>query len=526
MPRSRHRRHAARTAQQSRRPQTPKAVTPLAVRNAASSTSGTVYEAGSQGRRTAGWNAPTASPNGWLGSLTTIRDRSRAAVRNDGYAGNIVDKLVSNIIGTGIKPMSLAEDASFRQALQARWLRWTDESDADGLLDFYGQQAQATRTWVEAGECFARIRPRQASDGLTVPLQIQNIEPELCPHTTTRLQTGNRVKAGIEFSPIGRREGYWFHPSRTSDGDEPDFGVLRRVSAERVIHLFEPLRAGQLRGLPRLTSALVRLHELDKFDDATLLRQQLSNLFVAFLKRPTQDGDAEWINPLTNGSIDEDSTERPLTGLTPGLFQELGPGEEVDFSEPPDVGQTYPDFMRQQLFGACAATGVPYEVVTGDMRGVNDRVIRVVLNEFRRRIQAWQHQVVVHMFCRPIWNAFLDRVFLSGALPMPIAYLENPEPWRRVKWVPQGWQYLHPVQDVQAAEIKIRAGLGSRAASVSELGEDVEVIDAEQAADNARADRLGLKHDSDGRQSKTQASAAPARESEPAPDPEPEGAPA
>ena len=44
-------------------------------------------------------------------------------------------------------------------------------------------------------------------------------------------------------------------------------------------------RAGQIRGIPHLTAALIRLRELDKFDDATLLRQQLSAMFVAFLKK-------------------------------------------------------------------------------------------------------------------------------------------------------------------------------------------------------------------------------------------------
>lgn len=61
-------------------------------------------------------------------------------------------------------------------------------------------------------------------------------------------------------------------------------------------------------------------------------------------------------------------------------MQELGPGEEVEFSKPPD-GNNYPDFMRQQLMAAAAGTGTPYEILTGDMREVNDRALRVVLNE-------------------------------------------------------------------------------------------------------------------------------------------------
>src|SRR6185295_16924961 len=164
----------------------------LAVR--ASST----YDAGSTGtRRTKGWQVPTASPNANVFNLATLRDRSRMATRNDGYAKNAIDVLVSELSGTGIKPQSEAVDVAFRKQVQELWREWTDESDADGLLDWYGQQSQAVRGWLEGGEIFVRLRPRLEKDGLSVPLQVQILEPELCPHTyTTTLPSGNRVRAG------------------------------------------------------------------------------------------------------------------------------------------------------------------------------------------------------------------------------------------------------------------------------------------------------------------------------------------
>ena len=494
------------------------AVAPLRIRAAAS----TLYEAGSQTRRTVGWRAPTASANqAILANLTTLRDRSRAATRNDGYAKGVIDKLVTNIIGTGIQPLSQAEDPEFRKQVQALWLRWTDESDADGMLDYYGQQGQAVRTWLEGGESFTRLRLRLPEDGLSVPLQIQVLEPELCPHTHNVFSSTARIRAGIEFNGIGRRVAYWFHPSRP-ELDDYDASQLRRVGADSVVHLYDPLRPGQLRGLPHLTQALIALYELDKYDDATLLRQQLANLFVAFVTRQSAIGDAETLHPLTGQAIETSTDDKPMLSLEPGIFQELGPDEKVEFSKPPDP-TGYPDFMRQQLFGVAAASGVPYEVLTGDMSQVNDRTVRVILHEFRRRITAWQHQIVVFQFCRAVWRAWMDRVFLSGVLPIPIDYLVNPARWAAVKWIPQGWPYLHPVQDVEAQKAAVRAGFTSRTAVVSEQGEDAEVIDAEQETDNARADELKLRYDSDGR---TDPKAAAVMPPEPPAEPAQIGAPA
>jgi len=483
-----------------------------------------VYESGAVTRRTLDWRSPTVSPNSSvIPLLPLLRDRSRAAVRNDGYAKGSIEKLVTNIVGTGIKPLSQAASADFRKAVQALWLKWTDESDADGLLDFYGQEAQAVRCWLEAGEVFIRLRPRYPTDvsitgtPLSVPFQVQVIEPELCPlNYNATLATGNRIRAGIEFDSIGRRTAYWFYEQRPGDLMDWNQGVINPVPAENIIHVFDPLRAGQIRGIPHLTAALIRLRELDKFDDATLLRQQLSAMFVAFLKKsPVEGGD---VDALTGNAI-QTSDGQPVIALQPGGFNELGPGEEVQFSDPPDVGQMYTDFIRQQLMAACAAAGVPYEVLTGDMSRVNDRTVRVILHEFRRSIQGRQHHVVAFQLCRRVWSAWLDRVFLSGALPIPPAYLKDREPWAKAKFQPQGWPYIHPVQDVEAARSAIRAGFTSRTATVAEQGDDAEVIDEENAADNKRADDLDLTYESDGRQPVGKGAA-------PAPAPAPAAAPA
>jgi lambda family phage portal protein len=273
-----------------------------------------------------------------------------------------------------------------------------------------------------------------------------------------------------------------------------------RLTADVVQHVYDPTRPGQLRGIPYLTRILIRLFGMDKMDDATLLRQQLANMFVAFLSRPSNTGDVEATNPLTGLARDVDATDKEMLSLEPGIFQELGPGEDVKFSDPPDVSPAYSDFMRQQLYHISASTGVPYEILTGDLSRVNDRTVRVILSEFRRRVMMYQHQIVAFQMCKPLWYAWLDRAYLSGAIDLPADYVDDPEPYAAVKWVPQGWPYINPVQDIQAQKDAVRSGLDSRSNLVSEQGEDAEAIDAQQAADNTRADDLGLRYDSDGRQ--------------------------
>lgn len=453
-----------------------------------------VYEAGAVTRRTVGWKAPTTSPNSnLLYSLATIRDRSRQAIRNDGWAKGAIDKLVYNIVGTGIVPLSKAQDSAFRTEVQALWYRWTSVSSTSGQQDFYGQQAQAVRCWLSAGETFLRLRRRSPTDGLPVPLQVEVIEPEMCPIDFNGARGGNRIRAGIEFSPIGERVAYYFFFSRPGDLQDYDSNDLRRVPAEDVIHLYEELRPGQYRGEPHLTPALVLLWELDKMQDATVLRSQLANMFAGFLKTPTTDSD---IHPLTGLSADKTDEGRPILTLEPGTFQELAPGEEVVFNDPPQADPFGPAFMQQLLRSIASGLGIPYEILTGDMSGLNDRSMRVVLQEFRRGIQARQYLVVAHQLCDPIWSRWMRLAFESSALPIPPAFLKDSAPWAKVEWRPQGWAYTHPVQDVQATVSAIKAGLTTRSAAVSEQGYDAEEIDREQAADNSRAAGLGLNYES------------------------------
>ncbi len=456
------------------------------------------YEGAGEGRRSTGWDAPDNGINSInTPALRNLRGRSRAAVRNDPYAFNVIDKRVSNLIGTGITPRPNTEDNALRKLLQLLWDDWVDESDADEHTDFYGQQALVARTVETSGECFVRLRPRRLDEGLAVPLQVQILAPEFVPHDkfeTTR--TGNAIRAGIEFNPEGKRVAYWMYLSHPRDGVSLNAGYnqLVRVPASQVLHIFEPVEPGQLRGVPRLSPVLKRLRSLDNYDDAVLFRQEVANLFAGFISRPAPDSGPVPRDPVTGEplSFNRDGFT-PMVALEPGTMQELGPGEEVEFSKPPDAGNNYPDFMRQQLMAAAAGTGTPYEILTGDMREVNDRALRVVLNEFRRRLEQLQFGVYVHQLCRPIRAAWMDMAVLSGALVLD-DYAKRRREYLRTRWVPQGWAYIQPVQDVQARRMEVQAGFASRSEMVTRTGYDAETVDAENAADNARAQALGLNY--------------------------------
>jgi lambda family phage portal protein len=456
------------------------------------------YDAAGQGRRLAGWNPPSSGPNRAIEGLQTIRNRSRDSSRNDWSGSSATQKWVTNLIGIGITPRFKRITSPERKSkLQDLWADFVQVCDADCVLNYYGLQTLGTRSLLDAGEVFVRRRARFESDGLPVPLQYQIIEAEMVPmldaDTYKGLPAGNKIRSGIELDKRGRRVAYWVHkehPNEKSMG-YIDPGALVRVLAGDMIHVFEPLRAGQLRGVSMLAPILTRLRNIENYDDATLTRQQLANLIVAFITRklPPLTGDED-INGMTGEPYQVDETGTPLAALQPGLVQELDDGQEVTWSNPPEAGTNYSDYMRTQHMGTAAGTGLPYELFSGDIKEVSDRTLRIIINDFRRHAEQRQWQIIIPQFCQRTLEWFVDAAVLAGKVSVAEADLA-----RRVEWATHGWAHIHPVQDPQGKQLEVDAGFRSRSSVIADRGDDPDEVDAERAADKKRAEDLGLSVD-------------------------------
>ncbi len=457
------------------------------------------YESASTtGARAKSWRASSAGPNAAAAqNLPLLRSRARDAIRNDPWAKTAIARLVSNTIGNGIQAHPQHPNDAVRKMQKQLWEDSCEEIDADDVFDMAGVQTLAARAFFSDGEVLVRRQFRSPSEGLAVPMQIRLLEGDLLPMEKNEVVPGGgEIINGVEFNADGRRGAYHLlqrHPGEYGRALTGNMQTVR-VSADEITHVFLALRPGQVRGVPELSTVLLRLKSLDNFDDAVLFRQEVSNLFAGFITKPPSEPGLPG-DPVTGGEMQYDVDGfSPVVSLEPGSMQELAPGEDVKFAEPPGAGTDYGPFMRQQLMAAAASVGMPYEVMTGDLRDVSDRVLRVILNEFRRSIEQIQWNVFIHQFCRKVWRWWVDACALSGAMPMADYYRRRRD-YLRVRWVPQGWPYIHPVQDVTAKRMEIRSGLASRTGAVLSRGDDPEQVDNENAADLARERRLGIRYD-------------------------------
>ncbi len=443
------------------------------------------YESASTSWRLEDWSGYSYGPNAALDDLEISRARAQDATRNNPWLAHGLRVIVSHLIGCGIQPRPKIEDRALRADVLNLWDASTQELDADGVNDFGGWQALATRARIESGEAFIRLRPRLPSDGLTVPLQVQVIEGALCPVELNGANGANAVRQGIEITPFGKRAAYWLlkqHP-----GEMPYAGQERiRVPAEYVLHHYTPGRPGQLRGAPDTLSALLRARKLDLYESAELTRKQNRAKFNGAITRldPSQ-------NPLSDNAAETDGS-RSLVDIEEGYMLQLAPGESADLYNGDTGGQGAIDYLRTHLRAIAAAMGVPYELLTGDYEGTNDRIMRVILNAFYRTLEIEQDRFIAQVL-RPIWRAWLDAAVLSGVLRLP-NYTTRRAEYQRCEWRAHAWSYVNPLQEVQTKILKIDHGLSARSDEIAGDGWDAEDVDRKQYEDHQREERYGLDY--------------------------------
>ena len=365
------------------------------------------------------------------------------------------------------------------------WLRrWLGENPA-GFPDWVASPALADlrarlsaiegeREVFIAGEVFLRFRPRRPEDRLAVPLQIQMLPAEMLPlHRNERAANGHVIRQGIEFDRIGRRVAYHFlrrHPGDVTD--QGGAGETVRVPAAEVIHVIDPVDAGQLRGISRFAPGIVKLFLLDQYDDAELDRKKVAAMHALFITTPAP------AEPFDIAESDEGG-ERTMD-LQPGQIVMLEPGEEVQTWAPADVGQTYEPFQYRTLLQVSAALGIPYAYLSNDMLKANYSNSRLALLEFRRRIEAYQHSVMVWQICRRVWARWLDTAVMAGAIALP-DYEQQRRVYLGCSWLPPKWDWVDPLKDARAEIEQIEAGLKSRTQALAERGYDADQVDAEIA---------------------------------------------
>lgn len=420
------------------------------------------YEGAKTGGRVA-WTSGGSSANAEASTaIAALRNRSRDLVRNNPYANKCIATLTANSIGTGFM-------VKLPKKIQPLWKNWTEYCDADGQLDYYGLQSLIARSVYESGECLVRLRQRLPSDGFEVPLQLQVIEPDYLDSSrdNTKVSGGGWIWGGIEFNAIGQRVAYWIfpeHPGEVASFRRKSF-ESNRVPAEYVQHIYEKTRPGQARGIPKLAASMMRIRDLDDYEEAELVRKGYEACFAAFVIGKDSG--------RTLGQSVLDSDGRRTETLEAGMIAYIDDSQDVKFGQPSPMGG-YGEYTSVNLHAIAAGSGVTYGQLTGDMSRMNFSSARVALNEFRRLVEVWQWLTFIPMQATPTVRAFEKTARIAGKIKGPLI---------DVDFTPPKWDYVNPTQEVAATRDEIAGGLASLSEKLRSRGYDPEQVFSEIGSD-------------------------------------------
>ncbi len=433
------------------------------------------YDAAKVGRRTAGWSATSGSANAELGEgLARIRNRARDTVRNNEYAKRAVGVYASNVVGFGISivPASATENA--------KWLEWSGslECDADGTSNLAGLTKLMVTERFGAGEVLIRRRWRKASDGLSVPMQIQVLEADHLDESRTGPQAnGNYCILGKEFDALGSCVAYWLYPEHPGElaGWRARSLQSTRVPASEVIHYYRRDRPSAVRGVSELAVSLMRYRDLADWHDAELVRKKMEACVMAIISSDKPD---KALGLSSSGGVEK---------MRPGLIARIGPSEQVTFNNPQASGAGG-EFSRFELHALAVGSGVTYAQLTGDMSQANFASNRMGLIEFRSLIEQEQWLHLVPQVLQRIRAWWREAAALQG-----IALGAQAQDAYTMPAKPQ----VDPLKDALTAKETIRGGGMTLSEWLREKGSTLDAYITERKAELAKLQAAGLVLDTD-----------------------------
>lgn len=426
------------------------------------------------------WSPNAGSANSdIIRDLPMLRARSRDQMRNAPVALGALNTTVSHVVGTGLA-YTPALDAKFLGLTPEQAEEWGDETkrrfdmwansldcDVGRRLNFYGIQDLTVRTMLESGDAIC-LTPHVARAGAGARLALQLIEADRVCNPDKKPDSEALVD-GMELDPI-TGETIACHIARKHPGDPyPGAQSWTRVTMRgsgtgrrNVLHLFKPLRPGQVRGVPMIAPILEPLKQLSRWTDAELNAAVVSSMFSVFVK---MDPDA------FEDMFDEDSrgaiVEKALgwSGeMESGKAVNLLPGESIETSTPGRPNPAFDPFWAAIVRQIGMALEMPYEVLTMHFQSSYSAARAALLmawKGFRSR-----RDMLATYLCQPVFELWLSDEVAAGRISAPGYFTSDlvRAAWCASVWTGDGPGSIDPQKEVVAARERVALGISTKEA--------------------------------------------------------------
>lgn len=439
------------------------------------------YDAADTTSRTRQRRRSSSANNDLLPGLADMRRNLRAATRDDpaGRAG--IDRIVDNVVGSGIFPLfvvkankrnGMSDDQAheWNRDAQDYIRRWWKSADASGHGTFGELQRQMARALVVDGEAFAH---RVVDPTLSMGMALETIDCDRVVDPNRGAQN-SKTRGGIEINKWGGASRYFITPEHPDENPstkpipfDRDIGGYRSI-----FHVFDRERSGQRRGASPFAAAYGTLENVGDMIQSELVAARGAAKFAAIRKT---GADPNAFDP----NVEVDASGRRIESIENGAIIDLGPNESMEAFSYNRPNSQFGSFCELSLRLAYASVGLPYEMAMMNWGQMNYTTMRGALVEARRRFEILQ-TIMQDQFCHPAVVAVIANGVLSGALKPPRGV--SIDDLVVVHWQRPSIGWVDPTKEIEASDRAIRSNLSTPEAEAARQGVDSEAILERRAA--------------------------------------------
>jgi lambda family phage portal protein len=392
--------------------------------------------------------------------------------------------------------------------VEAEWRLWAERKqccDATGVCNFDELQQLALMSALMSGDCFALL-PRVATTPVSpYSLRVKLVEADLVSTpdtagampgaiTEAEAQNGNYIYDGVEVSrETSAITAYYFcnrYPFELTHIGKPRewtrveaYGKL--TGLPNVLHIMEPERAGQYRGVTFLAPVIEQLLQIRRYTESELMAALVQSFFTAWIE--TESDPAAF--PTNEVGSDEPEVSHDPNEYEMGAGQviHLKPGEKVNFGNPNIPTNGFDAFVKSVATQIGAALEIPRDVLLKEFNSSYSASRGALLEAYRafKKRRQW----LVNDFCQPLYEIWLAEAVARGRISAP-GFFADPlirAAYCGTQWIGPAQSQIDPSKEVKAAILAVDRGFKTHEQATVEMDggdweENVEQLKREKAA--------------------------------------------
>jgi lambda family phage portal protein len=430
------------------------------------------YNSAKVDRTTSDWLPSSQTTNMQLRyDLKRLRERSRDMAKNDPYAKKYFRLVKSNVIGKGItlqvktSDKTLKSDAVLTSKIEAKFREWGKKKNCtlSGKLSWLGVQQLFVTHLARDGEVVLRVVSTSKNKfGIGLKFYSPQWLDEMYNDT---LPGGNRVIMSVEVDDDDMPVAYWLTQPAGEYQRRNTTRYRTRVPASEIIHRFLINEdEDQARGVPWLHASMLRLKNLDGYEEAEIIAARIEACQMGFAI-PPKDEISE------HNAEDDDGNEIQIEeSVEPGVIRELPAGYDFKTFDPKHPNANAEGFKKGTLRGVAAGAEISYHTLVGDLEAVNYSSAKIGSLDDR---DVWTdlQEFTIEALCEPVYEKWLESAFLNGVLDISLKDYERiKEPTFRAR----GWTWVEPFKEAQAHVIGLQYKMESLTDILAERGIDIQ----------------------------------------------------